>query len=585
MPGQTLSFTIALAIAWVILKVLKRYFGLRQLRLSLFSASYSSTSFNRSFTRFGRQNSKLLRAWFTCGVVVAPMLAVSISFILVRELWNAAAWLHGLTGDVPAAGRQGEPGLALELVLPGLTVPWAHAVYLWVATALSLAVHEAGHGLAAAAEGVGLGGVSLFLILLLPGASVSLNIDNLAELGSLKAVKIICAGVWHNVVLCCMCWLLASLLPLTLAPLYSTRHGATVWNVPAGSPLHGHLSGGDAVTSVNACPVASCADWITCIMDSPAGARLPQLASSAPVFWTPHQMLHRSVQDAPRSDIGYCIPLAWQLAATQCSVAAGIDECVSSSLCFTPSGGGNKSSSAESGLIHRNQSTIGEAHGFCLSARSAADRAVCGTGHDGFCGTDEVCMRPLLAENESLFKVGVKRGGRRGPGFHRAKPFAHELGRQMADLAQAGGNGQDAVMFLGSQGALLGAVQVTDYLPRLGLLPLSFPRIIGQLLEYTFKVSAALALMNMAPVIHLDGQAALDVLLECSGGTLCEQRGRSRQRWLRRIRRWLLYAGTCSLAAVMTVHALQLLSLQQPLRLALASLQRALLYMHRKFLS
>ena len=47
-----------------------------------------------------------------------------------------------LTGDVPAAGRQGEPGLALELVLPGLTVPWAHAVYLWVATALSLAVHE-----------------------------------------------------------------------------------------------------------------------------------------------------------------------------------------------------------------------------------------------------------------------------------------------------------------------------------------------------------------------------------------------------------------------------------------------------------
>ena len=58
---------------------------------------------------------------------------------------------------------------------------------------------------------------------------------------------------------------------------------------------------------------------------------------------------------------------------------------------------------------------------------------------------------------------------------------------------------------------------MTDYLPRLGLLPLSFPRIIEQLLEYTFKLSAALALMNMAPVIHLDGQAALDVLLEYSG--------------------------------------------------------------------
>ena len=59
--------------------------------------------------------------------------------------------------------------------------------------------------------------------------------------------------------------------------------------------------------------------------------------------------------------------------------------------------------------------------------------------------------------------------------------------------------------------------QVTDYLPRLGLLPLSFPRTVEQLLEYTFKMSAALALINMAPVIHLDGQAALDVLLDCLG--------------------------------------------------------------------
>lgn len=57
-------------------------------------------------------------------------------------------------------------------------------------------------------------------------------------------------------------------------------------------------------------------------------------------------------------------------------------------------------------------------------------------------------------------QVGVKRGGRRGSAFHRAKPFARESGRQTADLTEAGSNGQDAVMFLGSQGALLGAVQV-----------------------------------------------------------------------------------------------------------------------------
>ena len=65
-----------------------------------------------------------------------------------------------------------------------------------------------------------------------------------------------------------------------------------------------------------------------------------------------------------------------------------------------------------------------------------------------------------------------------------------------------------------------GATQVTDYLPRLGIFPLSLPRMLEQLLEYTFKVSAALALINMAPVIYLDGQAALDVLLTSLGDAL-----------------------------------------------------------------
>ena len=47
-----------------------------------------------------------------------------------------------LTQEKPAADEEGVPGLALELVLPGVTVPWAHALYLWIATAVSLGVHE-----------------------------------------------------------------------------------------------------------------------------------------------------------------------------------------------------------------------------------------------------------------------------------------------------------------------------------------------------------------------------------------------------------------------------------------------------------
>lgn len=43
------------------------------------------------------------------------------------------------------------------------------------------------------------------------------------------------------------------------------------------------------------------------------------------------------------------------------------------------------------------------------------------------------------------------------------------------------------------------------------------PHVIEQMLAYLFKVSAALALINMAPVFYFDGQAALEALLGLQG--------------------------------------------------------------------
>ncbi len=40
------------------------------------------------------------------------------------------------------AGPPGSQGFAMGLAVPGLTVPWGHAGYLWVATAASIAIHE-----------------------------------------------------------------------------------------------------------------------------------------------------------------------------------------------------------------------------------------------------------------------------------------------------------------------------------------------------------------------------------------------------------------------------------------------------------
>ena len=51
---------------------------------------------HRISSRLGRRSAKILRPWFTCGVAMAPILAISISYILGRELYNAMAWLYGV---------------------------------------------------------------------------------------------------------------------------------------------------------------------------------------------------------------------------------------------------------------------------------------------------------------------------------------------------------------------------------------------------------------------------------------------------------------------------------------------------------
>lgn len=43
-----------------------------------------------------------------------------------------------------------------------------------------------------------------------------------------SALQVVCAGVWHNAVLCALCWLCALLLPLLLMPVYTTGTGAVV---------------------------------------------------------------------------------------------------------------------------------------------------------------------------------------------------------------------------------------------------------------------------------------------------------------------------------------------------------------------
>ena len=70
--------------------------------------------------------------------VRVPCLTVHCSLLCPLQLLDG--WLSEADGF--GSAKQADMTSQLTLAVPGLTIPWAHAGYLWVAAAVSLSVHE-----------------------------------------------------------------------------------------------------------------------------------------------------------------------------------------------------------------------------------------------------------------------------------------------------------------------------------------------------------------------------------------------------------------------------------------------------------
>eukprot|EP00897_Mesotaenium_endlicherianum_P006348 jgi/Mesen1/5741/ME000029S05053 len=240
---------------------------------------------NALFFSFGMRHRRALRWWFGIGALLAALGMLASILVL---LWDAS---RGLVPLAPPAGGGGGGGPSpagtqqqriLTPVVPGVNLPLSHMGYLFVGTAVGMAAHEAGHALAAASEGVRTQKVALFAALFFPGAYVALCGEALDALPPLRALRIFCAGVWHNCVVCAGCQVVLVLLPLLLLPLYSRGSGLTVTGVPATSPFHLHLRAGDVITALDDRRICSGQDWVAALTE----LQQPHISTRAPLLVT-----------------------------------------------------------------------------------------------------------------------------------------------------------------------------------------------------------------------------------------------------------------------------------------------------------
>ena len=231
-----------------------------------------------------------------------------------------------------------------------------------------------------------------------------------------------------------------------------------VTSVPPLSPLHSHVRPGDTLTALNGHAVARGRDWMDLLA---AESSRVQEADS----WQQSLPPQEEVLRAP----GYC----W--------AAEGLEQRNTSARCPL---GTLRFGEAESG------------RSACLRATVAATGPPCDSKGGSLCADKASrCVYPSLPRGVTLFRIGF---------LAAPCPPGGEEGSRCGL--------EEFVLFAGSPAALGMAIALSDYAPRgfirslpgplLGLF-LHAPTTAEVALGFTFQVSAALALLNLAPVSGL----------------------------------------------------------------------------------
>ncbi|TKW15728.1 hypothetical protein SEVIR_5G255500v4 [Setaria viridis] len=452
-------------------------------------------AFNDTLFSLGSKYARFMRAWFSIGVYFSVIALVGISLML---LWESIGVFYFRSGCLSAWLK--------NLLTSGHSISIMDTTIIIMSTILSIAFHEFGHAIAAASEGVEIEYVAIFVAVLFPGAFVALNYDRLLNLPLFSMLRIYCAGIWHNVVLCAVCVLMTLSLPAVLYPLYVSGDGLMVTGISQTSPLSEHLSAHDVILSVDGLKITRIDEWIK-ILNQDTTAK-----SNGPEFLEGSQ---RYV--ATSSGKGYCVPESWMDASKNLWHIRDKLPCPDELIAFEKAiSNGSAILTEKTGRGSDQKEVEGK---YCLIAKDVVKLRKCGNGwqrteDDGIsraCFEDEYCLVPVLTPGFSWIEVSyakpyslgcLQRGGNLSSSSH---PANNDLGQSPCE---------GSFVYVGDLLSAARSVRLSPYQPRWTLLFLAdIPYILGNGLSSLLHASAALAVVNCLPVYFLDGEAILEASL------------------------------------------------------------------------
>ncbi|XP_026804668.1 membrane-bound transcription factor site-2 protease [Rhopalosiphum maidis] len=227
-----------------------------------FQLRWYTTSLNRLILKMSFWQPKFQTNWFTFGSWITICLIIpSICLVIVSSAQLCKKLFTEPTSE-PSSNQQ---DTFLEPIVPGINLPMSDLSYYIFALMFSTVFHELGHALAAIREDMHVEGVGLMFILILPVAYV--HLDDITSLPSSKQLRVMSAGVWHNIVQALMAYLVLLLLPYMLFPFFTVGHGVMTTKINQRSGVNGQggLVTGDVITKLGNCDVHDFVSWINCL--------------------------------------------------------------------------------------------------------------------------------------------------------------------------------------------------------------------------------------------------------------------------------------------------------------------------------
>ncbi|CAD5328516.1 unnamed protein product [Arabidopsis thaliana] len=431
------------------------------------------SNFNEPIFRLGRRFSGVLKVWFSIGLGFGVASLILVTVFLLLQFHSNPLFSNRLTSAVFGFS-------------PSTRVSLSGIAYVLVSTVITVSVHELGHALAAASEGIQMEYIAVFIAAIFPGGLVAFDNDVLQSLPSFNALRIYCAGIWHNAVFCALCVFALFLLPVMLSPFYKHGESLTVVDVPSVSPLFGYLSPGDVIVSLDGIQVHKPSEWLelAAILDKENSK-----TSNGSLYLGGSRRFHHGK--------GYCVPISLIEEGYKGKMVENQFVCPGDLTAFR--------------TMPCSNAAIREVS-VCLDAKDIVKLQKCGDGwvttsdtdnqSDCVCPQGDLCLQAMQSPGVLWTEITYKRTS------------SQDCSRLGLDFNTS--NCLGTFVFVGDLIAMSHSVHLTAYQPRwlFNFFGKSFPNILERSLTCTFHVSLALVLLNSLPVYYLDGESILESSLQ-----------------------------------------------------------------------